>query len=122
MADYWIDHIHLMSPDPEKTAEFYEKMFGAKRIKTRVIDNVRIGVNIELNGTSILISQPATTDAPTGLNHFGIGTKDLEKTIEDLKSEGVNFTRDIKEIRPNFKITFLETPEGVPIELQEGQA
>ena len=28
MPNYWFDHIHLMSPDPLKTAEFYEKSFG----------------------------------------------------------------------------------------------
>ena len=29
MAKFKFDHIHLMSPDPAKTAEFYQKMFGA---------------------------------------------------------------------------------------------
>ena len=30
MPNYWFDHVHLMSNDTVKTAEFYEKMFGAK--------------------------------------------------------------------------------------------
>ena len=122
MSDYWIDHIHLMSHDPVKTGEFYQKMFGAKHISTRDRGNGRMAVNIVLNGATILIGQPATDDAPTGLVHFGIGTKNLENVVDGLKSEGVKFTEDVREIRPGFKISFLEAPEGVTIELQEGKA
>ena len=29
MAKFTYDHIHLRSPDPERTAQYYERMFGA---------------------------------------------------------------------------------------------
>ena len=53
MLNYWFDHIHLVSPDPVKTAEFYVKMFGAKQVGSG-----RVTVSLDLNGTTILISQP----------------------------------------------------------------
>ena len=31
MPSYTFDHIHLISPDPDKTADFYVKMFGGKK-------------------------------------------------------------------------------------------
>ena len=34
MAKFTYDHIHLRSPDPEATASYYEKMFGAEVIRT----------------------------------------------------------------------------------------
>jgi len=49
MADYWLDHIHLMSPDPLKTAEFYENMFGAKRISARDEGDGRASAKLDLS-------------------------------------------------------------------------
>ncbi len=120
MADYWLDHIHLMSPDPVKTAEFYEKMFGASRVSARDEGDGRAMVRLDLKGITILINQRTGDDAQFGLVHFGIGTENLEKAVETMKADGVEFTQDVREIRPGFKISFLTAPEGVSIELQEG--
>lgn len=121
MTDYQFDHIHLNSPDPQETAEFYEKMFGAERVSAHELGGGRVTVNLSLNGTTILISQPRGDSAQPGLAHFGIRTNDLEAAIEELKAKGVPFTMDMTEVRPGFRISFLTAPESVPIELQEGQ-
>ncbi len=120
MPDYWLDHIHLMSPEPVKTAEFYVKMFGAKQVSIHELGNGRVTVNLELNGATILVSQQAVDSAQTGLVHFGVGTDNLDEAVDDLKARGVEFTMDKREIRPGFKISFLTAPEKVSIELQEG--
>ena len=120
MPNYWFDHVHLMSPDPLKTVEFYEKMFGAKKISIRELADGRITANLNLNGTTILITQPRSDSSQTGLGHFGLGTDDLETAVEELKASGANFTQEVTEIRPGFKISFLLAPENVSIELQEG--
>lgn len=120
MPDYWLDHIHLMSPEPVKTAEFYEKMFGARRVSMQDLGNGRVMVNLDLNGTTILIGQRMDDNAQTGLAHFGIGTGNLDEAVNELKAKGVEFTLDAREIRPGFKISFMLAPESVPIELQEG--
>ena len=120
MPDYWIDHIHLMSPEPVKTAEFYVKMLGAKQVSMHELGNGRVTVNLDMKGTTILISQQATGNTQSGLAHFGIGTNNLDEAVADLKARGVEFTMDKREIRPGFKISFLLAPENVPIELQEG--
>ena len=120
MPDYRIDHIHLMSPEPVKTAEFYVKIFGARQVGMHELANGRMTVNLDMNGTTILISQQAVDNAQTGLAHFGIGTDNLDEAVADLKARGVEFTMDKREIRPGFKISFLLAPENVPVELQEG--
>ncbi len=122
MADYWLDHIHLMSPDPLKTAEFYEKMFGASRVSARDEGDGRAMAKLDLNGITLLISQRTGDDAQFGLVHFGIGTENLEKAVATMKADGVEFTTEVREVRPGFKISFLTAPEGVSIELQEGSA
>jgi len=45
MTVFKYDHVHLRSPDPEATAQFYENMFGAEvpavciRLALRLPDN-----------------------------------------------------------------------------------
>lgn len=120
MPKYWLDHIHLISPEPVKTAEFYEKMFGAKRISTAEPSNGHTIINLNLVGTSVLISKRKDDSVEIGLHHIGIGTDDLDKAVNNLKVKGVEFTKDITSIRPGFKISYLLAPENVSIELQEG--
>ena len=120
MPNYRFDHIHLISPAPMSTAKFYEKMFGARQVSTHKFDDGRVTVNLNLNGTTILITQPRGNSSQAGLDHFGISTDDLVAATEDLKSNSVNFTQGVTEVRPGFKISFLQAPENVTIELQEG--
>jgi catechol 2,3-dioxygenase-like lactoylglutathione lyase family enzyme len=120
MPSYWFDHIHLISPDPAKTADFYEKVFGAKK-SVRDLGGGRQAVSVDLNGTKILIRGKNEGEAERpSLDHYGIRTDDLERAVADLKRQGVEFTMEIRQIRPDMKISFLRTPDGVSIELQEG--
>lgn len=121
MPEYWFDHIHLRSPDPVKTAEFYEQMFGAKRVSMRDEGDGRAMVKLDLKGITILINQQTGEGAQTGLVHFGIRTDKLDEAVAAMKERGVRFTQDIRQVRPNFKMSFLVAPEDVSIELQEGQ-
>ena len=127
MAKYWYDHVHLMSPDPPKTAQFYEQMFGARMENVREFPDGWISVALDLNGQSILILQPKDQSKSAlispannyGLEHFGIRTDNLEAAVKELKAKGVKFQQDITVPRPGIKIAFLWAPENVLIELLE---
>ena len=119
MPEYYFDHIHLRSLDPIKTAEFYEQTFGAKRVSSRN-EPGRASAKLDLNGVTILINQAREGDK-VGLDHFGIRTDKLEDSVAAMKQKGIAFTQDVRQIRPDFKMSFLTAPEGVSIELQEGQ-
>jgi catechol 2,3-dioxygenase-like lactoylglutathione lyase family enzyme len=120
MPKYWFDHIHLISPDPVKTADFYEKTFGAKK-SIKDLGGGRQAVSVDLAGTKILIRGKNEGEAEKpSLDHYGIQTDNLEQAVADLKKQGVVFTMEIRQIRPDMKISFLRTPDGVSIELQQG--
>lgn len=127
MANYWYDHVHLISPDPVKTAEFYEEMFNAKRVSVGELGAGRVSVMLDLNGSRVLVMsptvQPGTGPSARvddyGLEHFGIRTDNLEAAVAELKAKGVKFKEEIREIRPGVKISFLWAPENVLIELLE---
>ena len=127
MPSYWYDHIHLVSPDAVKTAEFYERMFNAKRVSVTDSGEGRVSVVLDLNGSRLLIKSgnvktetaPGSSEPAHGLEHFGIRTDDLETAVAALKAKGVKFRDEIREVRPGVKISFLWAPENVLIELME---
>ncbi|MBF8265371.1 MAG: glyoxalase [Dehalococcoidia bacterium] len=126
MPNYWYDHVHLISPDPIKTAEFYENMFNAKRVGARKRPDGGTSVELSLNGSRILIMsgqiQPGAASpsgASNGLEHFGIKTDNIEVAVADLKRQGVQFRDEIRQAMPSVKIAYFWAPENVLVELVE---
>ena len=127
MPNYSYHHIHLTSPDPAKTAQFYEDMFDAERVRTTELPNGSVSVDLNLGGIMILImpqgaeAKPASTarGAISGLEHIGIRTDDMDTTVANLKANGVKFRDDIIDFRPGVRITFFWAPEDVLVELVE---
>ena len=124
MLDYRLDHIHLISPDPLKTAQFYEEMFNARRVIVRELEDGFVSVELNLNGIKVMVMSqqgagPSDKVDSYGLDHFGIITDNLEAAVAELKAKGVKFQQEITQIRPGVKISFLWAPENVLIELLE---
>lgn len=125
MSSFNFDHIHLFTRDPEATATFYERMFGAQVTRSTVGGKPRI--DLKLGGANIFIldvsGDPKATAGPAhphqGLDHFGLEVKGIDAVVAELKAKGAVFTRGPETIRPGTRIAFLTGPEGVSIELLE---
>jgi lactoylglutathione lyase len=121
MATFTYDHIHLRSPNPEATAQFYESMFGAEVLRTTQQGKPRIdlklgGANIFIAPTTPEVNPPPSTPYQ-GLDHFGLSVSNIDAVVAELKAKGAEFTREPTTIRPGVRIAFLRGPEGVSIEL-----
>jgi catechol 2,3-dioxygenase-like lactoylglutathione lyase family enzyme len=119
MAKFKFDHIHLMSPDPAKTAEFYQKMFGATMLDPIEMGNGKVMLSVDLGGVTMLIST-TTDEKQYGLAHFGIKTPHLQKAVDELKADGVKFTLEVTKISPTLTISFVQAPDNLRMELSEG--
>ena len=123
MATFTYDHMHLRSPDPEATAAWYERMFGAEVVRTMQQGKPRI--DLKLGGANIFIAPVAAGDGVNpppatphqGLDHFGLAVSGIDAIAAELKAKGVEFTREPATIRPGVRVCFLRGPEGVSIEL-----
>ncbi len=113
------DHIHLRSPDPDATAQWYEKMLGAEIIHSPG------RVDLILGGQKVFILKAPDGDhaAPKhphlGLDHFGLQVKDIDDVAVALKAKGVVFTTEPFNIRAGQRICFVRGPDNVSIELLE---
>jgi lactoylglutathione lyase len=125
MPNFTWDHIHLRSPNPEATAEWYERMLGAE--VTRSVQQGAPRIDLKIGGAKIFIAPVAPGDGVNpppktpyqGLDHFGLLCTGIDAIAAELKAKGVEFTREPTTVRPGTRVCFIRGPEGVSIELLE---
>ena len=119
------DHVHLRSPDPEATAQWFADKLGAEVIRSMQQGKPRI--DMKLGGVNIFIApvgaSDGTHDAPQhphqGLDHFGFYVKNIDAVVAALKANGVGFWQEPNVPRPGIKVCFLRGPQDISIELLE---
>lgn len=123
MATFAWDHIHLRSPDPEATAQWFEKMLGAEVIRT--VQQGQTRIDLKIGGANIFIApvkegdgvNPPPATPHQGLDHFGLAVTGIDAVAAELKAKGVEFTREPTTVRPGVRVCFIRGPQGVSIEL-----
>ena len=113
MATFTYDHIHLRSPNPEATAQYYERMFGAEVIRSMQQGKPRI--DLKLGGAKIFIApvdagsgvNPPPTTPYQGLDHFGLAVSGIDAIAAELKAKGVEFTKEPTTVRPGMRVCFI---------------
>jgi catechol 2,3-dioxygenase-like lactoylglutathione lyase family enzyme len=124
MTEFAYDHVHLRSPDPEETARYYQRMFGAEIIKSVQSDG-RERVDMKLGGVMMFIAKVEPDqilaqkpgNAYVGLDHLGLRVRGIDAVCAELKKKGAEFTVEPKTIRPGVRIAFVRGPQDVLIEI-----
>jgi len=120
------DHGHIKSRDPRKTAQWWADVFDAKLLPEHgsgdtLFAPIEIGgVKINISGVSAAEAEKmpeGNADAHFGLEHIGLQTDDLDADLVRLREQGLRVfaVRDM----PTMRIAFVETPEGVRVELMQ---
>jgi lactoylglutathione lyase len=121
---YTWDHVHIRTPDPEATAQWFADTLGAEIVRTPTRLDVKLG------GANIFLApvaadsgvNPPPVTPHQGLDHFGLTVKDIDAVAAQLKAKGVEFTKEPQTIRPGVRICFIRGPQGISIELLERDA
>ena len=126
---YRINHIHLKSPDPRKTAEWYvrafdfeiagdeTRVFGDRFIRCKSADG---GINVNISGarTNERLGQGDATPHH-GLEHFGFDSADVEADIRRLTGLGATLLEGPINLPNGGRIAFLQGPDDTRLELVE---
>ena len=92
-----VNHIHLKSSDPKKTADWFvdafnvevvsdsTRSFGDRFIVTRTEGGLAINISSERSGETL---GPADSDPHYGLEHFGFDTDDMDADLERVQKLG----------------------------------
>ena len=109
-----LNHLHLKSSDPEKTAKFYVDMLGAKIISATSNGGYRLDLHgLSLNLTGFI--KHHKREQKFGMEHIAIDTDEFDATVAKLKAQGVKI---LEQTATNYggKACFFEGPDGVQIE------
>ena len=129
MATYEYDHIHLRTPNPVATAQFYHQMFDAKIVETPQPSGPP-RVDIDIDGLMLFIAGQLPSgeelhghpDPYYGLDHFGLRVQNLDETVAQLRSRGAEFAVEPRLAPSGAKIAFIRAPDGVRVELVQRPA
>jgi lactoylglutathione lyase len=116
-----INHLHLKTPNPKKTADFYVEYTGAKVVKEATrpdgSKNYRLDLHgVELNVTQFLEEQKL--DQFMGLEHVAIDTNNFDGELNKIKSAGLKILEE-RVLPDGRRVCFFEGPEGVRLEFLE---
>ena len=123
---YEFNHVHLKSPDPEKTANWYVKAFNFKIISDTVRPVGDRFVRCETSDGIVVNISSARTDeqmgngdatAHYGLEHFGINVDDMDAEIKRLEGLGAELVDGPRDAANGLRIAFIKAPDDVRIEL-----
>ena len=121
---YNINHIHLKSPDPEKSANWWVQAFnlsiesditrdsGDRFIRCSSEGGLTVNISGARDGESM---GSGDSNAHWGLEHFGFDSDNLEADIERLEGLGAKLVDGPRGDGP--RICFLACPDDVRIEL-----
>jgi catechol 2,3-dioxygenase-like lactoylglutathione lyase family enzyme len=122
-----INHIHLKSPDPKKTADWYVAAFNFKIVAddVRVFGDRFIRCQSEDGGMAVNISGartgetlgPGDANPHHGLEHFGLDTDDIEAEIKRLVGLGATHMEGPIKMANGGQIAFIKAPDDVRLEL-----
>jgi catechol 2,3-dioxygenase-like lactoylglutathione lyase family enzyme len=115
-----LNHVHLKTQDPEKTAQFYVETLGAKIVGKAGSSGYRLDLHgLSLNVTTFLDSQ--SREQKYGMEHIAIDTDELDTLIEQLKDRGIPILEQTT-ISGGRRVCFFEGPDGVQLEFIETKA
>ncbi|MGH7268026.1 MAG: VOC family protein [Candidatus Rokuibacteriota bacterium] len=126
---YRINHVHLKSPDPRKTADWYVTAFNFKILsdEVRVFGDHFIRCQSDGGGMAVNISGartgerlgPGDANPHHGLEHFGFDSANLETDIKRLEELGARLLEGPIQVPNGPRIAFLRAPDDTRIELIE---
>jgi lactoylglutathione lyase len=112
-----LNHLHLKTKDPEKTAKFYVDNLGAKIVSQSPSGGYRLDLHgLSLNVTNFLENQ--TRKQIYGMEHIAIDTDELDALVQKLKSQGINILEQTT-VSGGRRVCFFEGPDGVQLEFIE---
>lgn len=121
------DHIHLITPDIERTVEWYCRVLGAAVTFEGRFKGSRV-VYLNVAGMTLIVfgglasepkPAPAVPSPRYGADHFGFAVDNLDETLAALKAAGAQVIEGPLDVRPGLRIAYISAPDQGRIELSE---
>lgn len=115
MANH-IHHVHIFASDIDRSAAFYEDFFGGVVVLDTELAGARNLFMKIGNGRLHFYDQPPKNAGGGSIHHFGIQTDEIEEIVNNMKSKGISFKKDIVDFG-FWKYIMVPAPDDILIEL-----
>ncbi len=115
-----INHIHIKTRDPKKTAEWFVQHLGAK-IAAENRNGEKLAIRLDLHGLGMNVTdflEEQKLAQHYGMEHLAIDTDDVHGEVAKLKAAGVKILEE-RNLPDGRHVCFFEGPEGVRLEVME---
>jgi lactoylglutathione lyase len=110
-----IHHVNFPMTNPERTREWYAKVFGMKHVDVSALSNTKVMLmtrgNFELHFTPV---EEMRRMAPF---HYAMEVEDWDGFLAHLKALGIRHTRPIERPQNRSRFCYIHDPDGTMIEL-----
>ena len=92
-----INHLHLKTPDPKKTADFYVQYTGAKIAKESKRPDGSASYRLDLHGVELNVTpflEEQKLGQFMGLEHVAIDTNNFDGEVAKIKAAGVKILEE----------------------------
>ena len=113
------DHIHLKSQDSLKTAQWYVDNLGAKIVFE--LQTAPNSFRLDLHGLAMNVTpfyQDQTHQQLRGIEHIAVETDEMDSLVDGLKANGARILEQTT-FSGGRRVCFLESPDGVQLEIRE---
>ena len=116
-----INHLHLKSPDTQKTVDFYVQYCGAKVLRENMTASGRKSFRLDLHGVELNVTdflEEQKLQQFYGLEHIAIDARNYEAEVAKIKGAGIKILEE--RVLPDGRhVCFFEGPDGVQLEFIE---
>lgn len=106
-----VRHIAIKTPDPQRLADYYTKVFGLEVVLRRETGSVYLS-----DGDLCLALLPTRGEVAPGIEHFGFHIQDVEEIAAALEDAGMEAPK-VRANDPPFAETRVTDPDGNMIDL-----
>lgn len=110
-----IHHVNFPTTDPERTKEWYQRVFSMKWVDPKSNTEVLLMTrgSFDLHFTPI----PAEEMQRMMPSHFAIEVEDWDGFLAHLREIGVRHTQPMERPQNNSKLCYITDPDGTVVEL-----
>jgi glyoxylase I family protein len=121
MAIVKIDHVSILSKEPEDLMKFYGELLGFHLDSTREVPAFKMNVfNLKARGDYIEVIQPTPpgeSKTPDGIKHVAFLSDDIEADFARMKEKGAALVHDkVQKFETNL-FFFMKSPSGEFVEI-----
>ena len=116
-----VNHLHLKSPDPRTTAQWYVDYLGAKVVSERQSPGGQPILRLDLHGVPLNVTgyiEGQRLEQHYGLEHVAIDTDDFDAQVAKIKASGAKILEERSQ-PDGRRVCFFEGPDGVRLEFLE---